>query len=205
VNLPCNPQSLLFGAVLAGGQSTRLGRPKWRESVGGMPMAVRAAVALAPLARSVAVVSSDPAVGELGLPLLADAPGGAGPAAGLVAALEYARDRGLTGVLVLACDLPLVDEGMIGALVEAWTDEDVLAVEADGRMQPLCAIWSVAALPAAAAALRSSDRSLSRLARSLRLRTLGPAAWAGRSKAADPLLNVNEESDLARARELLDR
>jgi len=47
-------------------------------------MGLRAAAALAPHVRRLVVVAPDEGPAELGLPLLADAPGGAGPLAGLV-------------------------------------------------------------------------------------------------------------------------
>src|SRR5688572_24840960 len=125
----------LLGAVLAGGQSVRFGRPKWCEPVGGVPMALRAAAALAPHASVVVLVAPPPFPAALGLEVIPDEAGGGGPLAGLVAALTRAHERGASGCLVLACDLPLVDADLVGALVEAWSGEEVVAPEREGRLQ----------------------------------------------------------------------
>jgi molybdenum cofactor guanylyltransferase len=203
LNVSAGPVPALLGAVLTGGQSTRFGRPKWGEPLGGVPMALRAVAALSPHAREVVLVSPASDQPQLGLPVLADAEGGGGPVAGLVAALDRAASRGHGGCLVLACDLPLVDADLVGRLVEAWAGEDVVAPERHGRLQPLCALWSVAALPAARAVLASEDRSVVGLVARLRLRTLVESEWRTPSTGPDPLFNVNTPADLDRAAGLL--
>jgi molybdopterin-guanine dinucleotide biosynthesis protein A len=203
VNVSSGPVPPLLGAVLTGGQSTRFGRPKWSEPLGGIPMALRAVAALAPHAREVVLVSPASDHPTLDLPVVTDAEGAGGPVAGLVAALARAESRGHGGSLVLACDLPLVDPGLVGTLVGAWAGEDVVAPERRGRLQPLCALWSVAALPAARAALASEDRSVVGLVARLRLRALVESEWRTPSTGPDPLFNVNTLADLDRAAALL--
>lgn len=199
------PVRTLLGAVLAGGRSTRLGRPKWSEPLVGLPMALRAAAALAPHARAVVTVAPTAAVAALGLEVVTDAPGGSGPLAGLVGALEHAAAAKDAACLVLACDFPLVDPGMIGSLIGAWAGEDVVAPLDGGRLQPLCALWSVAALPAARAALVAGHGSPTRLAERLVLRAVPEAEWRAATAASEPLLNVNTPADLARAAALIRR
>jgi molybdopterin-guanine dinucleotide biosynthesis protein A len=203
VNVSAGSVRSLLGGVLAGGQSTRFGRPKGSEPLAGIPMALRAASALAPHVREVVLISSALDQPTLDLPVVPDAPGGGGPLGGLVAALGHAESRGDRGCLVLACDLPLVDAELIGTLVEAWGGEDVVAPERGGRLQPLCALWSVAALPAARAALGSADRSVVGLVARLELRTLSESEWRGPQTGTDPLFNVNTPADLVRAAGLL--
>lgn len=197
------PIPVLLGAVLAGGKSTRLGRPKWLEPLGGVPMALRAAAALTPHVREVVLLARDADPAALGLPVVSDNPGGEGPLAGLVAALEYAAGCGDGGVLVVACDLPLVDGGLLGTLVSSWAGEDVVAPVQAGRIQPLCAVWSLSALPLARVALASADRSPVNLSKRLRVRSVAEAEWRECTRVAEPLLNVNAPDDLARAEALL--
>jgi molybdopterin-guanine dinucleotide biosynthesis protein A len=203
VNTAAVPLSLL-GAVLTGGRSTRFGRPKWSEAIGGIPMALRAVAALAPHVREVVLVAPASAGPALDVPVVPDAPGGEGPLAGVVAALERADRAGDRGCLILACDLPLVGADLVGALVGAWADEDVVAPERRGRLQPLCALWSTSALPAVRAALGSADRSVVGLVARLRLRTLDETEWRTPATGPDPLFNVNTPADLARAAALLE-
>jgi len=166
-------------------------------------MALRAAAALAPHSAEVVLVAPASFSATLGLEWVPDAPGGQGPLAGVVAALERAQRCAAHGCLVLACDLPLVDADLVGALVDAWSEEDVVAPERAGRLQPLCGLWSVAALPTARAALASRDRSVAGVVGRLRLRALGEPEWRTRTAAPDPLLNVNTPADLERAAALV--
>lgn len=194
-----------LGAVLAGGQSTRFGRPKWSEPLAGVPMALRAAAALAPHARAIVAVApaSAPAALGLGLEAVADAPGGRGPLGGIVAALERAAAAGDAGCLVAGCDFPLIDPGLIGALIGAWAGEDVVAPIDGGRVQPLCALWSVAALPAARAALVAGRGSPTRLAERLVLRAVSEPEWRPAAASPEALLNVNTPAEFARAAALV--
>ncbi|MSR36967.1 MAG: molybdenum cofactor guanylyltransferase [Gemmatimonadetes bacterium] len=193
----------LFGAVLVGGRSSRMGRPKWREQVGGIPMAVRAAAALEPHAREIATVAPDDRPRLPGTSVLLDAMPGRGPLSALVAVLERARQRGDAGALVLACDLPLVDAALIGTLVDAWAGEDVVAPTWRGQLQPLCALWSVSALLAAREALAAERLSVLDLVSQLRIRNLTEVEWKSPDGASEPLINVNSPADLARVRSLL--
>jgi molybdopterin-guanine dinucleotide biosynthesis protein A len=88
-------------------------------------------------------------------------------------------------------------------LVDVWAGEDVVAPERGGRLQPLCALWSVAALPAARAALGSADRSVAGVVGVLDVRTVAEPEWRARATGPDPLLNVNSPRDFERAAALL--
>ena len=191
-----------MGAVVVGGKSTRFGRAKWSEPVGGVPMVERATTALAPHAREVVALAGSELVG-IALPVVRDLPGGGGPLAALAAVLQYALDQGDGGALVLACDLPLIDHRFLGALIDAWEGEDLVVPGQAGWIQPFCAVWSTSALPPVLAALSSEDRSPLSLAKRLRTRVLGESEWRGHAAVADPLLNVNTPADLARAELLL--
>jgi molybdopterin-guanine dinucleotide biosynthesis protein A len=72
------------------------------------------------------------------------------PLVGICLALRRAAGR---SICVCAADLPLIEPGELRALVlatELHRDSEWVAVvpRADGRLQPLCALYSPAALPA---------------------------------------------------------
>lgn len=82
-----------------------------------------------------------------------------GPAAGIAAGLE-ALDAQDGHVLVLACDMPKVEELALllaAELTACAPEQGVMAVDA-GRRQPLAAIYSVAQLWAATEAARTAHR-----------------------------------------------
>ena len=155
-------------ALLVGGASQRMGGDKAYLEWNGVALATRAARQLAECFEDVLLVGGAPPD---------DAPGrrvadGAGPQCalrGVVSALEAARaDR----VLIVATDLPLLGPELLLTLV-AWPEADVVLPCREGRVEPLCAIWSrVVALPPARAALTAGRLVLHELIGELRVQRL---------------------------------
>jgi len=191
----------LLGAVLAGGEGRRFGAPKADATVGGVSLVRRAVDVLAGVVGDVVVVSSRP-VADAPVEVLPDAVPGAGPLAGLASALEAARARGFDGVLLLACDLPLVEAETLTSVRDALGGRAAAAPRrAGGGVEPLCAAWSVAALGAAFARLDSPDRSLHALFRDVEGVALERPVLSGDDEV---FLNVNTPGDRDRAEAALE-
>ncbi len=188
----------LLGAVLAGGEGRRFGAPKADAVVGGVSLVRRAVEVVARVVDDVVVVSSRP-VADAPVEVLDDAVAGAGPLAGLASALDAAAARGLDGVLLLACDLPLVDVATLRGVRAALAEHAAAAPRRGGGgdgIEPLCSAWTLAVRDAAHARLASPDRSLHALFRDVRGVAL-EAAPAGATE--DVFLNVNTPGDRDRA------
>lgn len=162
---PTSPKQLqdtLLGAVLIGGSSRRMGRDKARLPWRGRPLALHVAAALSAVAGEVVLVGSRPGDDRFpGVRTIADRRPGEGPLAGLHAALEAAGGR---AVLLAACDLPGVSPELA-----RWVAGSGLPPEgpprarvpvADGRAQPLFALYSAACREPAEAALARGERSM---------------------------------------------
>ncbi len=98
------------------------------------------------------LVGSSPAYAELGVAQLRDDPSGVGPIGGLRSLLRYAHTESCQVALALACDLPFLDDAVIGALLEPLHAAARVPV-VDERFQPLAAAY--APKPALAALERS--------------------------------------------------
>lgn len=169
-------------------------------AVGGVPMAVRAAEAVAGAERIV-VVGPDP-----GLPaataVTREDPAGSGPVAAVAAALPHVTAG---EVAILATDLPFVTPAAVAALRTALaampTAAAALALDADGRDQHLLAVWRASALRTALAALgppaNLSMRALGAAAPGpvIRVRDLGVPDAPG-----PPWFDCDTPADLAEAR-----
>lgn len=191
----------LLGAVLAGGAGKRFGGPKGPADVGGRSLVSRAVETLSAVVSPVLVVSSRP-VGPVDAAVIPDLTPGAGPLAGLEAALVEADARGLDGVFLLACDLPLVEPGVVRAVAGALgTAGAVAPARTGGGVEPLCAAWAVGSLAAVREALASGDRSLHALFRAVGGTALAPTELPG--GPGNAFLNVNTQEDRARAEEAL--
>lgn len=128
--------------ILAGGQATRL-PGKLELDAGGLPLVVR-------VYRNVrevgpVIVSSgcsfSPAVEMLlDCPIIIDRWPGRGPLAGLYTAFEFAR---APRVFVVAGDAPFVTAKVADELLSEWepSAQAVVPVNAQGRLEPLCAVY----------------------------------------------------------------
>jgi molybdopterin-guanine dinucleotide biosynthesis protein A len=138
-------------AVLAGGRSTRMGRPKPRVRIAGHALISYpiAAAQAAGLERFV-VAKADTELPEIYCPVLLEPDEPRHPLCGLVAALRHQRGP----VLALACDMVFIDEKLL-AWLASHTGTTVL--EADGRLQPLLARYDYGSLERLEAALERGD------------------------------------------------
>ncbi|WP_235564050.1 molybdenum cofactor guanylyltransferase [Arthrobacter sp. Soil763] len=147
--------------ILAGGRSSRLGGvPKAQLTVGGVSLLERALQAAAGARRTV-VVGPDPGGLPPGVLSCREDPPFSGPAAALAAGLSAlaagpdARPAApLT--LVLACDMPRAAaavQSLLAALAGpgAIRCDGAVAVSADGRIQPLAAVYDTGVLQRAVA------------------------------------------------------
>jgi len=184
-----------------GGRSRRFGADKATAMLAGRPLTEWAAVSLRGAADPILLLGGDEQLAErLALEWLPDAYPDAGPMSGVAAGLGRARELGRSGLLVLACDLPLVTSAVLRAIVAAAGPGVEAVVPTPGPsalMEPLCAWYGTAALPQAEAYLAAGERSMHGLIARLEARFLPCAA---QSEDGEPLfLNVNTPQELARA------
>ncbi|NHO20316.1 NTP transferase domain-containing protein [Acetobacter oeni] len=142
----------LYGLVLTGGRSRRMGADKAAIPYDGRPQLARTFDLLSSrVTRCFVSTRGDQRDDPLrrAYPLIIDMLDDCGPASGLLAA--YAAHPRVAW-LVLACDLPLMDVATLDALIGARDDTRYAAVAFqgvhDGLPEPLCTVWEPAALEA---------------------------------------------------------
>ncbi len=134
----------IWGLVLAGGKSTRMGSDKALLKRGGETQLSRAVSLLESHVDRVFVSARADQAGDperSKFEQIVDQYEELGPVAGILSALDAHRD---VSWLVLACDLPNIDGATIAYLIEnASPDDPVTAFESvvDGLPEPLCAIY----------------------------------------------------------------
>ena len=122
-----------IGALLVGGFSTRMGRPKAEVQLGRLSLATRASDTLSVLSTEVILVGGEP-IDDLQHRHLPDARKDAGPAAGIETALSNASIH----VVVLALDLPFVPpELLLETLAVVDQGAIICAPRWEGRWHPL--------------------------------------------------------------------
>jgi len=137
----------LWGLVLAGGRSDRMGEDKAALRYGGQEESLRLYELLKEFCGEVFVsCRADQAnlPGRRGLPQIHDTRSDLGPTGGILTALEARPDAAW---LVVACDLPKLDRETLAALV-AGRDAARVATAFRGYQEfpePMCAIYEPAA------------------------------------------------------------
>ena len=108
---------------------------------------------------------------------------------GLARALEEARDR----IFVLAVDLPALTPAVARRIAERSLSSDALAVvpRADGRLQPLAAVWRKAARPELERRIGEGKRSLRSLAAAVGAEILEEGAWRDVDPSGAAFANLN--------------
>lgn len=146
------------GAVLAGGASSRMGRPKAFIEIDGRTLLDRAVGALTAAAIDpVVVVGGDQAAIEAaGHRFVPDEYPGEGPLGGIISALG-AVDTDL--VVVLACDLLAASPDAVTRLLGSLGEGDVAVPVVEGRAQWLHAAWRRSAESALRTAFGVGERA----------------------------------------------
>jgi molybdopterin-guanine dinucleotide biosynthesis protein A len=179
------------GLILAGGRSRRFGEDKASYVVGGRTMLEHVYHAVRGVADQLYVsVRDSDAMLPIPVPVVVDRVVDSGPLGGLEAGLSAASTP---WVLVVACDMPFVTEGVLRRLVDACGPDEsaVVARSPDGRTQPLCACYNAEVLPVVRRALASGRLPIHELLKRLpRLTYVDVPAGA--------LRNINAPADLAR-------
>ena len=201
------PESASVGLLLAGGLARRMGGgDKCLRLLAGRPILAHIVDRLAPqTGRLVLNANGDPArFAEFGLPVVADSVEGfAGPLAGILAGLEWARAQAPDCDLLLSAptDAPFLPRDLDARLRAARAREGaaICMAASGGQVHPVVGLWPIALAEDLRRALVEEG-----------IRKVD--AWTARHKVAvvdfpieghDPFFNANRPEDLAEAERLL--
>lgn len=171
-SLLSSPSSLLTGAILAGGHSSRFGSNKALFAPDGETLISKAAGLLRSVAREVLVSASQTNAGDydfLGLEIVVDQHPDSGPMGGLETLLQRCTTPWL---LVLTCDMPFVDKEALITMVSSLTGEPDNALyqrdrphalawqRYDGSISPFPLLIERSALPKLQSRMRTGSLSM---------------------------------------------
>ena len=194
------------GVLLAGGLSRRMGGgDKPLRLLGGETLLARVIARVRPQVRTLFLnANGDPArFGAFGLPVVADVVEGfAGPLAGVLTALEWARRHAPDCVWVASfpADAPFLPADLVARMVAAIESEgaDMACAASAGRRHPVVGLWPASLAPALRRAM--VEEGIKKV-----------DVWTSRYRLAvveypvrevDPFFNVNSPEDLAEAERL---
>lgn len=190
------------GIVLAGGRSRRMGAdPKALEALGGGTLLDRVISRIQPQVATLAlnVALADDALEATALSQVPDRQASRrGPLAGLDAGLAWLPPE-QDWLAVVPCDAPFLPLDLVGRLLAAAGDAQVVAASEDGQLHPTFSLWHRSLASTVSEALAADDGAgLVHLFRRLPHRIQGFAL-----RDPSPFFNVNTPEELSRARELV--
>lgn len=178
------------GAILAGGQSSRMGRNKALLEVAGIPIVTRVYQVLAGLFNEVLVVTNSPAEYSF-LPCrkVPDIYPGCGSIAGLHSALA---NSGTRHVFVTACDLPFLDPVVIRRLSDFRdAGDDAVVPLTEAGQEPLHAIYSSVCSEIFGGAIRRGELKILDVLGNIKVRYITSDEVQNVGNMAESFLNVN--------------
>lgn len=194
---------MMTSVVLAGGRSTRLGRDKALERIGVCPLIQHVIACLSALGNEIIVVTSHTdTLPDLGVRKVADIYPDRGPLGGIYTGLTAASTR---YCVVVGCDMPLLNVALLRHLMDLSPGFDVVIPRVNGNVEPLHAVYSTDCLEVIERALQQNRLQVQSFFDEVKVRYVEDAELSRFDPQHLSYFNVNSESDLQRARALLER
>jgi len=193
--------------VLAGGKSLRLGRDKVRENLGDRNLLQRVISKLSFLKSDIIIVTAkkEPVPDFIDYPKIktvADIYPGRGSLGGIYTGLATSDSF---YNLVVACDMPFLNRALLCYMLQVSPDFDLVVPRLGKRIEPLHAVYSKNCLAPIKDLLEQGELQILKFFHQVRIKYLE----AEEINRFDPehlsFFNINSETDLKRARELLER
>jgi len=132
------------GVVLCGGQSQRMGEPKYALTFGDETCLQRVVRTVASTVERVVVVhASSQVMPKLpsNVECLCDPEEYLGPLAGMATGLNHLQREGIEAAYVTGCDVPLLSDTFVTAMFRHLGDADIAVPMEDGYLHPLAGVY----------------------------------------------------------------
>lgn len=188
----------IYGLVLAGGKSSRMGTAKEKIRWHGKEQQYAMVDLLAKFCSEVFISCRPEQLEKISksYTALPDAFPGMGPVGGILSAFQFRKDAAW---LVVACDLPLLDERTLSFLIRSRDPEKIATVyesPLDGGPEPLAALWEPQSFTLLADFLKTGSRSPRKFLMSNDVLLLKP-------ENPEVLRNVNTPEEAAEIQQIL--
>lgn len=196
------PAEAVVGVVLAGGLSSRMGGgDKSLRPLGGKTLLAHVLERLVPQVTAAALNANGDVArfAGHGLPVIADSvPDFAGPLAGILAGMDWARGTGAGWMVSTAADAPFLPRDLVARLRAGRGAARIAVAASAGWRHPTIALWPVDLAEELRGALAGGERKIDRFTA-----RYGVAAVSFGAEPVDPFYNVNTPEELAEAARLL--
>jgi molybdopterin-guanine dinucleotide biosynthesis protein A len=205
-----NVREPVFGVLLAGGRSSRMGGgDKCLRMLGGRPILARIIERLKPQVCGMVInANGDPSrFAPFGLPVVRDSVAGfAGPLAGVHAGLEWVKANrpGIRHAVTVATDTPFLPADLVQRFLAALEDRPALLVARSGEgVHPVIGLWPVTLAAELEAWLQRGLRKAGAWTEQHGAIEVPFAEVEVGGRRIDPFFNINQPDQLAQAEALL--
>ena len=188
--------------ILAGGKSRRLGRSKAFEPIYGRSLIGHTIERVKRRSDQILIVTSREQV-DLFIgyeaEILVDVYPDKGPLGGIYTGLlasKFGRS------IVVACDMPFLNDTLISYMVRLSTDCDLVIPRVNNMVEPLHAVYSKNCLPPIKYLIGQDKLSVLQLLAFVKVRYVETKEIKGFDPEYSSFFNINTDIDLARAREV---
>jgi molybdenum cofactor guanylyltransferase len=197
------PRDGVAAYILAGGQSSRMGRDKAMLAPGGTPLLMRTAALLSPLAGPPIFVGPPARYSALGYDVIPDDGTSIGPLGGIATALRHSN-QGWN--LILGCDLPFLTsrwlDYLIGRAVES--NSDAVVPQSATGLEPLCAMYRKTCVTPVLAAIARGTRKVTEALAALKIDVVTAEEWKPFDESGHLFKNMNTPGDFEEANTILE-
>jgi molybdenum cofactor guanylyltransferase len=191
------PATDLTVAIMAGGQSSRMGQDKSFVPFQGRPLIEVVQERVAGLGAELVVITNKPdEYAHLGLPMYSDVYPNMGPLGGIYTAVYHARHP---YTLVVACDMPWLNRDLLAYMIGLRHQADIIVPRWDKFPEPLHAIYSKACLPPIWEQLQSGQLKVVRFYGQVQVHFVDRPVIEQFDKDGRSFANLNTPEELSRA------
>jgi molybdopterin-guanine dinucleotide biosynthesis protein A len=189
--------------ILAGGKSSRLGRDKALERIGGQYLIERVIDSLSQLGDDIIVVTAAPdQLSDLNIEKVLDTYPRTGAKVGLYTGINASLSF---HSLVVACDMPFLNINLLRFLLDSAQSFDAVIPRIGDKIEPLHAVYSKNCIPVLEEQISKGKLKISALFSEINVRYVG----AEEIERYDPqhlsLFNINSEADIKRAKAIIEK
>jgi molybdenum cofactor guanylyltransferase len=177
----------LTGILMCGGKSSRMGKDKYALRYNDLPLYKPSLDTLQRFCDTI-IISSNIVFSEFeNFLVVEDIIKDIGPMGGIYSCLKKSSTK---YNMILACDMPLVNGGIMLKLLGFSNDYDAIVPLVDGRPEPLYAIYNVSIIPTLEAFIRAERYSLKQMLSGLEV------CYVNVDTYVSELKNVNTPAEL---------
>jgi molybdopterin-guanine dinucleotide biosynthesis protein A len=189
--------------ILAGGKSSRLGRSKALQVVGNKSLIQWVIDRVAALSSELIIVTAHgeavPHSSGIATKVVADVYPGKGPLVGIYSGLMASSSY---HAIVVGCDTPFLNTGLLEHMVQIRTTFDVVLPRVGDKVEPLCAVYARNCLSPIGSLLERDELSVLRLFDMVNVRYVEEHDIDMFDPDHLSFFNINSENDLETARKL---